>query len=91
MVSYLSYPTDVLISALLVEAEVLVQSESYVVAVETVGCKPKVEEMLLECGRDGGFSGRAEACEPDCEAALLAEGVALAAREGWVPGDVAVT
>jgi hypothetical protein len=39
MVSYLSYSADVLISALLIEAKVLVQSESYVVAVEAVGCK----------------------------------------------------
>jgi hypothetical protein len=90
MVSYLSYPADVFVSALLVETEILVQSESYVVAIKAVGCKPKVKEMLLECGRNGGFSGRAEACEPDCEAALLSECVTLAAREGRVPGNVAV-
>lgn len=45
--------------------------------------------MLLECGRDGGFARGGETREPDCAALLLAEGVALRARERRVPGDVA--
>ena len=45
--------------------------------------------MLLERGRDGGFAGGGQAREPDCEAALLAERVALGARERGVPGYVA--
>ena len=49
-----------------------------------------MEEVLLEGCRDGGFTRGGEACEPDCEAALLAVCVALAAGERRVPGDVAV-
>lgn len=86
--SYLSYPTNVLISALLVKAKVLVESESYVVAVKTVGGEAEMKEVLFERGRNGGFSGCAETSKPDREAALLPECVALAAREGWVPGNV---
>lgn len=47
-----------------------------------------MEEVLLEGGGDGGFAGGGEAGEPDCEAALGAELVALAAGEGGMPGDV---
>lgn len=45
--------------------------------------------MLLERSRDCGFSRCREAGEPDGEAGLLAECVALLAGEGRVPGDVA--
>lgn len=48
-----------------------------------------MEEVLLEGGGDGGFARGGEASEPDGEALLLAEGLALGAREGGVPGDVA--
>lgn len=37
--------------------------------------------MLFEGCGDGGFSGRGQAGEPDCEAALFAVAVALAAVE----------
>jgi hypothetical protein len=36
ILTYLSYPPDVLIPGLLVEAEVFVQTEAHVVAIETV-------------------------------------------------------
>lgn len=45
--------------------------------------------MLLQCCCNGGFSGGGKTSEPDCEAALFAEGVTLVAGERWVPGDVA--
>jgi hypothetical protein len=45
--------------------------------------------VLLERGCDCGFARGGEAREPDCEAFLLAGGVALGAREGRVPCDVA--
>lgn len=49
-----------------------------------------MQEVLLEGGGDGGFARGGQAGEPDGEAALAAELVALVAGEGGVPGDVAV-
>lgn len=46
--------------------------------------------MLLQRRRDRGFSGGAEAREPDCETALFAEGAALVAGEAFVPGYVTI-
>lgn len=48
-----------------------------------------MQEVLLEGGGDGGFARGGEAGEPEGEAALGAEGCALGAGEGGVPGDVA--
>lgn len=45
--------------------------------------------MLLERGRDCGLAGCGEAGKPYREAFLLAEAIALSARERWVPGDIA--
>ena len=87
--TYLCYPPDVLIAVLLCEAKVLVQSKAYIVAVETVGCEAEVQEVLLERCRDGRLSGGGETGEPDCKALLFAGCVALCAREGRMPGDVA--
>jgi hypothetical protein len=47
-----------------------------------------MQEVLFERGCDGGFSGGRETGEPDCEAALFAELVALVAGEGGVPGYI---
>jgi hypothetical protein len=88
-ITYLCYPPDVLIAVFLCEAQVFVQSEAYVVAVQTVCAVTKVKEVLLERGRNGGLSRRGETGEPDGEALLLAEAIALGARQRWVPGDVA--
>ena len=87
---YLGDSANVLVAVLLGETEVLVQAEADIVAVETVGGNAEVEEVLLERGRNGGFARGREAGQPDGEAALLAELVALMAREGRVPSDVAV-
>lgn len=87
--SYLSYPADVLVAVLLGEAEILVQAEAHVVAVETVGGVAKVQQVLLKGSRDGGLARGGEAGEPEGEALLLAELAALLARETGVPGDVA--
>ena len=86
---YLGDTADVLVAVLLGKAKVLVQAEADIVAVEAVGGDAEVEEMLLEGCCDGGLARGGEAGEPDGEAALLAQVVALAAREGRVPGDVA--
>lgn len=48
-----------------------------------------MQEVLLEGGGDGGFARGGEARQPDGEAALVAELVALTAGEGGMPGDVA--
>lgn len=80
---------DVLVAVRLREAQVLVEPEAHVIAVEPVRRVAQVQEVLLERGRDGGLARGGQAREPDREALLLAEGLALGAREGWVPGDVA--
>ena len=88
--THLRNAPDVLVPVLLAEAEVLVQPKANIVAIETVGGEAQVQQVLLERSRDGRLSGRGKACEPDGEAGLLAECVALSARKGRVPGDVAV-
>lgn len=81
---------DVLVAVGLGEAQVLVEAEAHVVAVEAVGGEAQVEEVLLQGGGDGGLARGGEARQPDCEAALAAQLVALAAGEGGMPGDVTV-
>lgn len=49
-----------------------------------------MQQVLLQGRGDGRLARSREAREPDGEAALAAELVALMAREGGVPGDVAV-
>lgn len=87
--AYLSDPPNVLIAALLVKAQVLVQSEPHIVSVKSVRGKALVEKVLLESCGDGGLARGRETGEPDCQAALLAVLVALTARQRWVPCDVA--
>ncbi|KAJ3504335.1 hypothetical protein NM208_g16352 [Fusarium decemcellulare] len=70
-------------------SSVLVEAEADVVAVETVGGDAEVEEVLLEGSSDSGLARGRKAGEPDGEAALTTELVALTAGEGRVPGDVA--
>lgn len=88
--THLCYPADVLVPVLLCEAQVLVQAEAHVVAVETVRSIAKMQKVLLERSRDGGLARSRQAGEPDGEALLLAEAIALSARQRRVPGDVAV-
>lgn len=76
-------PTDILVAVLLGEAQVLVEAEPHVVAVEPVCGRPAAgEQLVLELDGDGGFAGRGEPCEPDCQAALGAEAGAFVAGEG---------
>ena len=46
--AHLPDPADILVPALLVEAEVVVEAEADVVAVEAVGELVEMEEVLLE-------------------------------------------
>lgn len=80
---------DVLVARLLVEAEVLVQAEAHVVAVEAVGREAALQEVLLERFGNGGLARSRQAREPDGGSLLFTEGVALCAGEAGVPGDVA--
>jgi hypothetical protein len=87
--AYLSDTPDVLLSVLGREAKVLVQAEPDVVAVEPVGLKTKVEEVLLKGNGNGGLSRGGETGEPDGGTLLLAKIGALLTGETGVPGDVA--
>lgn len=87
---YLSNPADVLFSVLRRESEVLVQTKSHIVAVESVGLQTKVEEVLLEGNGNGGLARSREPGKPDGAALLLAKVAAFGASEACVPGDVAV-
>lgn len=86
----LSNAADVLVAVLLAEAQVLVQTEAHVVAVQTVRRHAQVQQVLLQRCRHRRLARRRQACEPDGEALLLAEALTLLARERRVPGDVAV-
>lgn len=86
---YLGDAADVLVSIGVGESQVLVQAEAHIVAVQPVGGEAEVQQMLFERSCDGRLARGAETGEPDGEAALPAESVALAARQGRVPGDVA--
>ena len=87
--SYLSDPADILFSVLRREAKVLVQPESHIVAIESVGLKTQVEKVLLERDGDGGLARSRETRKPDGAALLLAEVAALSAGQACVPCDVA--
>lgn len=89
MVTYLGNAADVLVAVLLREAQVLVQAEADIVAVEAVGGQADVEEVLLQRGRDRRLARGRQPREPDGEAPLAAQLVPLVARERRVPGDVA--
>ena len=86
--AYLSDPPDVLVPALLVETQILVQTESHIVTIKSVRCEPLVEKVLLQGSSNGGFARGREASEPDCQAALLAVCIAFAAGQRRVPCDV---
>tara|TARA_R110002003_G_scaffold198_25_gene15618 strand:- start:26891 stop:27175 length:285 start_codon:yes stop_codon:yes gene_type:complete len=88
-VTYLCYPPDVLVPVLLAETKVFVEPEAHVVAIETVRGVSEMQEMLLEGCCDGRFAGCGKAGEPDGEALLFAEFVALSAGERRVPCNVA--
>ena len=76
---HLADAADVLVARLFVKAQVLVQAEADVVAIQAVGCETQVQQVLLEGCGDGGLARGGEAGEPDGGTLLLAEGVALGA------------
>lgn len=53
------------------ETEVLVQAETDVVAIETVGRLVEREKVLFESGCDGRLARGRETSEPDCETLLV--------------------
>lgn len=87
--TYLRDSPDVLIPVLLAETQVLIQTESHIVTVQSVCSQAKLEEVLLERSRDGRLAGCGQTSEPEREALLLAELIALGAGQGGVPVDVA--
>jgi hypothetical protein len=89
--SYLRDAANVLDTVLVGEAEVLVEAEADVVAVEAVGVDAEVEEVLLESSGYSRLAGRRKTGKPDCQTTLAIEMGALAAGEGRVPGDVAIS
>lgn len=89
LLTHLSDTPNVLLSVLGREAEVLVQAEPDVVAIESVGLETTLEEVLLESNGDGGLARGRETSEPDGGALLLAEVGALSAGKTCVPCDVA--
>ncbi|TLS23288.1 uncharacterized protein PpBr36_05932 [Pyricularia pennisetigena] len=87
---HLGDPADVFVAVLFREAQVLVEPEPHVVAVEPVRRQAQVQQVLLQRRRHRRLARRRQPREPDCEAALAAQLVTLAARQAVVPGDVAV-
>ncbi|CCF32536.1 hypothetical protein CH063_04912 [Colletotrichum higginsianum] len=88
--AYLCDATDVLVAVLFGETEVLVEPEPNVVAIQTVGGNSQVQQMLFKGGGNGRLARGRESGQPHSEAALAAKLVALMAREGGVPCDVAI-
>lgn len=81
---------DVLNAVLVAEAQVLVQAETDIVAIETVGSQAQVQEVLLQGGSNGRLARSGQTSEPEGEALLLAELGAILARQRRVPNNVAV-
>lgn len=88
--SYLSNAADILVAVFLREAQVLVQAEANIVAVEPVGGKADMKQVLLKGSGNGRLSRGRETREPNSKAALATELVSLMARERWMPGNVAI-
>lgn len=88
--TYLCDTADVLVAALLVEAKVLVETETDIVTVKTVGSKTLLEKVLLKSSGNGRLARGGETGEPDGSTLLLAELATLLAGKTSVPGDVAI-
>lgn len=89
IVVYLCNTTDVFLAILGRESQILVQAKSNIVSIQSVGCKSKVEQMLLKCRRNGRLSRSREASEPDGGSLLLAKLAALLTAKALVPCNVA--
>jgi hypothetical protein len=88
--TYLCNTANVLITALLVKAKVLVETETDIVTIETVRGKTLLEKMLLESSGNSRLARGRETGEPDGSTLLLAELATLLAGKTSVPGDVAI-
>lgn len=87
---HLGNAADVFVAVLFRKAQVLIEPEPDVVAVQPVRGQAQVQKVLLQRRCHRRLARRRQTCEPDCEAALAAQLVALAAGQAVVPGDVAV-
>ena len=85
---HLSNPPDVLPSILLAETEILVQPEAHIVAIETIGGKTEVKQMLFKRNSDGRFTTGGEASKPEGETLLAAQDAALLVGEAVMPCDI---
>lgn len=86
---HLGDPSNVLLAVLGAEAEVLVESKSDVVAVETKGRLVLVEQVLFQCRRNGRLARGRQARQPDGGALLLEQRAALVVGDdALVEGDV---
>lgn len=91
---HLGDAADVLLAVFGREAEILVQTEPDVVAVQAVGgfAVGFAKQGLFESHGNGGFAARRETCQPDCQALLLAEtGANIGRQRRRVVVDVAGT
>lgn len=70
---HLGDSSDVLVSVLLAEAQVLVQAESDVVTVESVALDVVLEQFSLERTSNSALSGGTQTCEPEGGPVLLDE------------------
>lgn len=68
---YVRDPPDVLFAVRGAEAEIAVEPEPDVVAVQAVGVEVSLQQGLLQSIGDGGFAGGGEPGEPQRETFLL--------------------
>lgn len=87
--TYLCDAANVLFTVFGRESKVFVQTESHVVAVESVCRNALLEEVLLKSSRNGRLSRRRETCEPDSRTLLAAQLAALFPGEASMPCNVA--
>ena len=85
---HLRDPSDVLVSVLLAETQVLVQAETDVVTVESVALDAILQELLLKGARHRTLARGAQASEPQGGPILLDELFALVVSQVVVPGNV---
>src|SRR3569833_1458248 len=87
--THLGYPSDVLVAVLLGEAQVLVQPEARIIAVQPVGGQTEMQQVLLQRRGDGRLARGRQPRKPYRQSALLAQAVALVARQAGMPSNVA--
>lgn len=85
---YLCDTTNVLVPVLLRKSQIFVEAKTNVVAIQTVGSKAQVQEMLLQSGRHGRLARGREASQPNGEATLATQLITLMAGKRRVPCNV---